>query len=259
MSRLVNGFFILLKYFAVIIVICLFWEFCSSIICALRKREPYYRCGGVIKHLLLVISKIFSPDQMGFNVLMCVVLLFGALSLGLSLGETKNIQYRGIGSEYEDTDVTYRYEAMLYAHSYDLTEIESYLPCIATIYCTDRAEYILESLSLPYGKTFDLDEYIGEDFGRVDFGEHFEIDLQNYCVELVLIAPCTHASHEALRQSSPQYATFFASKKGDTIHFSDCAYLERIQRSNIIHFSNEVEAELYGYKICTKCYDKHLK
>ena len=251
--------FAVVRVAAFIIVIALVWQFLRSIICVLRKRPPYFPCGGIGRHLEIVIKRIFADGKPLANALLCIVLIYGAFSFGSSLGESRAIQYWGIGSEYEAHEVTYSYDAMLYTYSGDLTYIESYLPCIATIYRSDLNEYIVEKVELPYGITFEPDAFIENDYRQLEFGEHYGINLGRCYAELIIISPTTFASNEALRHSSPQYATFLASKKGDTIHFSDCAYLERIQRSNIIHFSNEVEAELYGYEICTKCYDKHLK
>ena len=246
----------ILQIFALIFVACLIWESLSSFICVFRKRPPYYKCGGIIRHLELVITRTFGVKQPLWNALICIVLLYGAFSLGTSIGENHAIQYRGIGSDYEANDITYRYDAMLYTYGADFTDIESYLPCIATIYRSDYGDYTVEMLELPYGKSIDINENI---YGSMEFGEHYEIDLGRISGYLMLVAPATYASGDALKKSSPQYATFLASKKGDTIHFSDCAYLERIDRKDIIHFSNEIEAEVYGYDICDKCYDKHIK
>lgn len=240
-------------------LICIPIEIVRSIILRIKHKAPYDKCENFKDYVSAFSSEFLYSDNSAANLALFIVVMVG---LGITVhdySEAKYVQYHGIGSgEHEEAEVYCDYDALLYTHSGDLTYIESYVPCVATIVKTSSGGYSLEYLKLPYGKSLNANAVIkGE---TLEFGVMYEIDYSSTndaleSAEIIVLSPATEMSWDYAQYYSAQYRHFLASKESDTFHFPDCKYVDQIKVSNLIYFSNEIEAELFGYEICSYCYE----
>lgn len=150
-----------------------------------------------------------------------------------------------IGAFYEKAEYTRNYEITLEVKDQPIF-------AIATIQRKDEI-YEIKRIDLPYRRTAEIGS--GQDYDPKD---DLGISVGNegtYCT-IQLGKPADENSHKKLLEYElPETGEFCASKNSDVFHFQRCRYVQNIDKTNMIYFQNECEADVFGYTMCSVCRD----
>lgn len=144
-------------------------------------------------------------------------------------------------------------EKLSYEADYEATLSSEYTTfyCIATVQKDD--EYFITKLLMPYGHEVEVDDWDGYSPKRNASKLYIGTDDYYEC-QISLKGPASYNAYSRVEQYAvANYGDFCASKKSDTYHLIDCAHAKRIEKENLVYFTESQEAEILGFYACQDC------